>query len=75
MATKQITVERFSIISAKPFSEVVKALEVSVGRPNMSTFTSDVTLAKSFADLEKVIHAAAGASESVALEMWEGVLA
>jgi hypothetical protein len=30
MATKQISVERFTITSAKPFSEVVKALEASV---------------------------------------------
>jgi uncharacterized protein (DUF302 family) len=60
MATKQISVERFTITSAKPFSEVVKALEASVGHPNMSTFTNDV--AKSYADLEKVIHAATGAS-------------
>lgn len=40
----------------------MKALEASVGHPNMSTFTSDVTSAKSFVDLEKVIHAATGAS-------------
>jgi uncharacterized protein (DUF302 family) len=62
MATKQISVERFTITSAKPFSEVVKALEASVGHPNMSMFTNDVASAKSYADLEKVIHAATGAS-------------
>ena len=62
MATKQISVERFTITSAKPFSEVVKALEASVGHPNMSTFTNDVASAKSYADLEKVTHAATGAS-------------
>src|ERR1700741_4391821 len=62
MATKQISVERFTITSAKPFSEVVKALEASVGHPNMSTFTNDVASAKSYTDLEKVIHAATGAS-------------
>jgi len=30
MASKQISVERFSITSAKPFSDVVKVLEASV---------------------------------------------
>jgi uncharacterized protein (DUF302 family) len=62
MATKQITVERFSITSAKPFGEVVKALEASVGHPNMNTFTSDVVSAKSFADLEKLIVGVTGTS-------------
>ena len=62
MATKQISVERFSITSAKPFSEVVKTLEASVGHPNMSAFMGDVVSAKSFADLEKLISNATGAS-------------
>jgi uncharacterized protein (DUF302 family) len=62
MATKQITVERFSITSTKPFGEVVKALEASVGHPNMSAFMSDVVSAKSFADLEKLIGGVTGAS-------------
>ena len=62
MATRQISVERFSITSAKPFGEVVKALEGSVGQPNMNTFMSGVISAKSFTDLEKMIQAATGPS-------------
>ena len=62
MATKEINVERFSITSSKPFGEVVKALEASVGHPNMSTFMNDISSAKSFTDLEKIVYAATGAS-------------
>ncbi len=62
MATKEIKVERFSITSSKPFGEVVKALEASVGHPNMNTFMSDIISAKSFTDLEKMIRAATGPS-------------
>ena len=62
MATKEIKVERFSITSRKPFTEVAKALEGSVGRPNMNTFMSDVISAKSFADLEKMVQTATGPS-------------
>ena len=62
MAPKQISVERFSITSAKPFSDVVKVLEASVGHPNMNTFMNDVASAKSFTDLEKVINAVTGAT-------------
>ena len=62
MAPKQISVERFSITSAKPFSDVVKVLEASVGHPNMNTFMNDVASTKSFTDLEKVINAVTGAT-------------
>lgn len=60
MATKQISVERFSITSAKPFRDVVKVLEASVGHPNLNTFMSDVTSAKLFNDLEKVVNGVTG---------------
>jgi len=62
MATKQISVERFSITSAKPFGDVVKALEASVGHPNMNAFMNDVASAKSFKNLEKVVNAVTGAT-------------
>src|SRR6201987_809582 len=62
MAPKQISVERFSIASAKPFSDVVKVLEASVGHPNMNAFMNDVASAKSFKDLEKVVNAVTGAT-------------
>jgi uncharacterized protein (DUF302 family) len=62
MAPKQISVERFSITSAKPFSDVVKVLEACVGHPNMNTFVNDVASAKSFTDIEKVINAVTGAT-------------
>ncbi len=38
MATKQITVERFSVVSAKPFTEVVRAIETKVGHPDIKRF-------------------------------------
>jgi uncharacterized protein (DUF302 family) len=62
MAIKEINVERFSITSSKTFGEVAKALEASVGHPNMNTFMSDIVSASSFADLEKIIHSATGPS-------------
>jgi uncharacterized protein (DUF302 family) len=62
MATMQISVERFSITSVKPFSDVVNVLEASVGHPNMNTFMSDIASARSFKDLEKVVNAAVGAT-------------
>ena len=62
MATKKISVERFSVTSKKPFAEVVKVLEASVGHPNMATFQSRITAAKSFADMEKFVKDSTGTS-------------
>jgi uncharacterized protein (DUF302 family) len=60
MAIKELNVQRFSITSSKPFGKVVKALEASVGHPNMNTFMSDVTSARSFKDLEKIVNGVTG---------------
>ena len=36
VATKQITIERFSVVSAKPFAEVVRAIDAQVGHPDIN---------------------------------------
>jgi len=36
MATKQIDVQRFSVTSSKSFGDVVKALEETIGHPDIS---------------------------------------
>jgi len=62
MATRQINVHRFSITSSKPFGEVVEATEAAIGHPDMSAFGKNITSAKSFANVETVVHRATGAS-------------
>ncbi len=62
MTMKQINVQRFSVTSAKSFEEVVAGLEVVVSRPLLAEFLREVASAKTYAQLEKVIHQAIGAS-------------
>lgn len=62
MVTKQITVQRFSVISPKSFADVVAGLEAAVGHPDMNTLWRDISTAKTFADLEKVIRKVVGPS-------------
>ena len=59
---QQIQVERVSVTSSRPFSEVVSRLETAVGRPDMNAFGKSVTAARSEAELEAVVHAATGPS-------------
>jgi len=35
MSIKQITVQRFSLVSRKPFEEVMAVITAAIGRPNM----------------------------------------
>jgi uncharacterized protein (DUF302 family) len=63
MATNQIHVERFSVISSHPFDLVVAAFEKAVGHPEMNSFITRVNAALSFAELEKTVRSAVGPSD------------
>jgi uncharacterized protein (DUF302 family) len=58
--TKQINVQRIRVISSKSFGDVIAKIDAAVGHPNMAAFRSDVTSAKTFADLEVVVQKAIG---------------
>jgi uncharacterized protein (DUF302 family) len=62
MSIRQFTVERFSVISSKPFSQVVSAIEAVVGHPDMRAFGTNVAKAATWEELEQVVHAAIGPS-------------
>jgi uncharacterized protein (DUF302 family) len=63
MATREINVERFSITSSKPFGEVVKAIDAAISHPDVRVFLKNVESAKSFAEIEALVHNAIGASD------------
>ena len=56
-------VRRYQVISRKPFEEVVRALGVKIGRPDMNAFHQAMVAANTVADLEKVVRRAIGPSE------------
>ena len=62
MPITQISVQRFSVVSRNPFESVVAKLGATIGHPDMSKFSKDVTTAKTFAELEQIIHKAIGPS-------------
>ena len=63
MATKQITIERFSVISAKPFTEVVRAIEAQVGHPDIEQFYEAIREAEDDQELQRVVNLAVGPSD------------
>ena len=63
MSIKQVNVQRFSVTSSKSFRDVIGVFDVAVGHPDMKAFRENVAAAKTYAELEKVVHAAIGPYE------------
>ncbi len=62
MAINQFIVDRLSVISSRPFADVVAAIEAAVGHPDMGAFSKDLASANNLQELEKTVHAAIGPS-------------
>jgi hypothetical protein len=62
MAIRKIVIERFSIVSSKPFGQVVAAIEAAIGHPDMREIWKNVAEAKSWPEVEQVINSALGPS-------------
>ena len=63
MATKQITIERFTITSEKAFADVISAIDSQVGHPNIAQFYLSVQTAKDDEELQRLVHNAVGPSD------------
>ena len=62
MATIEVRVQRFSVISARPFDEVVATLTAAIGRPDMAAFQRQLAAAQTIADVETAVQGAIGPS-------------
>jgi hypothetical protein len=62
MTTIDVPLRRISVVSSKPFEEIVHALTATIGRPDMRDFHEAVVAATSDAALVKVVERAIGSS-------------
>jgi len=62
MVTRDVVVQRFSVISFKPFHDVVEAFHRVLGHPDIAAFTGRMTAAANYAELEKIVEDAIGSS-------------
>ena len=63
VATKKITIERFSIVSKKPFAEVVSAIAAQVGHPDITQFYSAIQTAEDDVEVQRLVDSAVGPSD------------
>jgi uncharacterized protein (DUF302 family) len=60
MTTRQISVQRWSLTSAKSFEAVVAAVNAAIGHPDMGEFAKNVAATKNYGELENVIRPGLG---------------
>jgi uncharacterized protein (DUF302 family) len=60
MAITKIEVERFSVISSKPFENIVSVLKAAIGRPDMVQFAKATIAARTFTELQGEIEKGLG---------------
>ena len=63
MPTREVTVRRVSVVSSKPFEEVVRRLTATIGRPDANAFHEALAAATTPAELEEVVRGAVGPSD------------
>ena len=56
MEVRTVNVQRWSVVSQKPFETVVAAVEAAIGRPNMSEFAKDVAAAATYPEMREVVQ-------------------
>jgi uncharacterized protein (DUF302 family) len=63
MPTIEVPVRRVSVISSRPFEDIVRRLTATIGHPDMNAFHKALAAARSVADLEAVVEKAVGSSD------------
>ena len=63
MPTIDVQVRRVSVVSSRPFEDIVRRLTATLGHPDMSAFHKAVAAATSAADLEDLVQGAIGSSD------------
>jgi hypothetical protein len=63
VSTKQIIVERLSVVSSRPFEEIVKIIDAAIGHPDMRKMQQAIAAAPTYADMESVVHKLVGPTD------------
>jgi hypothetical protein len=60
MRTREISVQRLSVTSARPFESVVAVVNAVVGHPDMGEFARKLAAAKTYDEMERVVQPVLG---------------
>jgi len=65
MTIRTVSVQRFSVTSHKPFSDVVAAFEAAISHPDMSELHRQISGADSYAEVERAVSKATRGAELI----------
>ncbi|HMG37490.1 MAG TPA: DUF302 domain-containing protein [Blastocatellia bacterium] len=60
--TVEVLVQRFTIVSSKPFDVILQRLEAQVGRPDLNAFVRAIASSQSYREVEQIVDEAIGPS-------------
>ena len=63
MPTREVSVQRVSVVSSRPFQQVVRRLTATIGHPDIDAFHKALAAATTVAELEVVVRGATGSSD------------
>jgi uncharacterized protein (DUF302 family) len=63
MPVRSVAVERFSVVTSKPFTDVIAVLDREIGRPDYPALSKQLVATKSYAELETLIHGVVSAND------------
>ena len=63
MPTIEVQLRRVSVVSSRPFEEIVRRITSTIGHPDINAFHRAVTAATTVADLQEVVQGAIGSSD------------
>ena len=59
-AIRKVQMERLSIVTSRPFDEVIARIKMSIANPNLAEFLPSTRQAQSVGELESTVHEALG---------------
>lgn len=71
MTTIEVAVRRFTLVSSRPFEEIVRRLTSSIGRPKMPEFRRALAEAESVAEMELLVRGAVGPSDLMEFDRFD----
>jgi uncharacterized protein (DUF302 family) len=63
MTTRQIQIQRFSVVSAKAFEDVLAKLDAAIGHPEMKMFLGEIAAARTYPEIEQIVRKAVGPTD------------
>ena len=71
MPTRTLELRRISVVSSRPFEDVLASLSASIARPDVLRFRDALARTKTFAELEALVNGTVGSSQLMEFDRFD----